>query len=114
MARINLLPWREQQREERKQRFLVSLGGVAVVAVGLLSLADQYFTHAIEQFDEMRRASEKYAQVFVVSLHSFIAGQPYRLKHLRRLLQHIKAHEAETWITKPGEVAAHYRNLPAN
>ena len=63
---------------------------------------EKFFTHAIEQFDEMRRASEKYAQVFVVSLHSFIAGQPYRLKHLRRLLQHIKAHEAETWIAKPG------------
>ena len=75
---------------------------------------EKFFTHAIEQFDEMRRASEKYAQVFVVSLHSFIAGQPYRLKHLRRLLQHIKTHEADTWITKPGEVAAHYRNLPAN
>jgi type IV pilus assembly protein PilN len=49
MARINLLPWREQLREERKQRFLVSLAGVAVVAVGLLFLADQYFTHAIER-----------------------------------------------------------------
>ena len=49
MARINLLPWREQLREERKQRFLVSLAGVDVVAVGLLYLADQYFTHAIEQ-----------------------------------------------------------------
>ena len=41
MARINLLPWREQLREERKQRFLVSLAGVAVVAVGLLFFADQ-------------------------------------------------------------------------
>ncbi|MCQ4321003.1 type 4a pilus biogenesis protein PilN [Stutzerimonas stutzeri] len=49
MARINLLPWREQLREERKQRFLVSLAGVAVAAVGLLFLADQYYTHAIER-----------------------------------------------------------------
>ncbi len=48
MAQINLLPWREQLREERKQRFLVSLGGVALVAVGMLFLADQYFTGAIE------------------------------------------------------------------
>ena len=49
MARINLLPWREQLREERKQRFIVSLVGVAFVALGLVFLADQYFTHAIER-----------------------------------------------------------------
>ena len=34
MAQINLLPWREQLREERKQRFLASLVGVLVVAAG--------------------------------------------------------------------------------
>lgn len=49
MARINLLPWREQLREERKQRFLASLIGVAVLAAGLLFLADQYFANAIER-----------------------------------------------------------------
>ncbi len=49
MAKINLLPWREQLREERKQRFLVSLAGAAVLAVGLLFLADQYLANAIEQ-----------------------------------------------------------------
>ncbi len=32
MARINLLPWREQLREERKQRFLVTIVGVLIVA----------------------------------------------------------------------------------
>jgi len=35
MAQINLLPWREQLREERKQRFLASLVGVLVVAAGI-------------------------------------------------------------------------------
>lgn len=42
MANINLLPWRERQREERKKEFFVLLGGVAVVAVVLLGLADRY------------------------------------------------------------------------
>ena len=74
--------------------------------------ARQFFDNAIDQFDEMQRAAESYAQVFVVSLHSFIVGQPYRLKHLRRLLEHIKAHAAETWITTPGAAAAYYRELP--
>jgi type IV pilus assembly protein PilN len=32
MPRINLLPWREEQRKERKLAFLVALGGAAVAA----------------------------------------------------------------------------------
>ncbi|MFC3607753.1 PilN domain-containing protein [Stutzerimonas tarimensis] len=49
MARINLLPWREQLREERKQRFLITLGAVLVAAGGLVFLGDQYFTAAMAQ-----------------------------------------------------------------
>lgn len=48
MARINLLPWREQLREERKQRFLVSLAGVFIVAAGVVFLGDQLLNAAIE------------------------------------------------------------------
>jgi type IV pilus assembly protein PilN len=33
MPRINLLPWREQQRTERKLAFLVGLGGGALAAI---------------------------------------------------------------------------------
>ncbi len=38
MANINLLPWRERQREERKKTFFISLGitfGVAAVVIGI-------------------------------------------------------------------------------
>lgn len=49
MARINLLPWREQLREERKQRFLVTIVGVLIVAGGIVFLADQYLNAAITQ-----------------------------------------------------------------
>ncbi len=49
MARINLLPWREQLREERKQRFLVIIVGVLIVAGGIVFLADQYLNAAIGQ-----------------------------------------------------------------
>src|SRR5690606_16682673 len=51
MAQINLLPWREQLREERKQRFLVSLVGVLVLGAGLIFLADRYYEKAIEEQD---------------------------------------------------------------
>ena len=48
MARINLLPWREQLREERKQRFLVTLAAVAGVCVALLLLVGQGLDSAVE------------------------------------------------------------------
>lgn len=49
MARINLLPWREQRREERKQRFLVALGAVLVGAAALIFAGDQYLSAMIER-----------------------------------------------------------------
>lgn len=48
MANINLLPWREQLREDRKREFLVALGGTVVIAAGLLFLADRYVNDAID------------------------------------------------------------------
>lgn len=51
MARINLLPWREQLREERKQQFLVAMAGVLIVAAGVVFLGDQYLSNAIERQD---------------------------------------------------------------
>lgn len=47
MAQINLLPWREQLREERKKRFLTLLAAVVVAAAGIIFLADQYYSSAI-------------------------------------------------------------------
>jgi type IV pilus assembly protein PilN len=32
MPRINLLPWRDEERKERKLKFLVALGGAALGA----------------------------------------------------------------------------------
>ena len=48
MARINLLPWREQLREERKQRFLVAMGAFIGLGAGLVFLAAQYLNAQIE------------------------------------------------------------------
>ncbi|GAB3368710.1 PilN domain-containing protein [Azotobacter armeniacus] len=48
MARINLLPWREQLREERRQRFLVTLGALLLATGGLVFLADRYLDASIE------------------------------------------------------------------
>ena len=47
MARINLLPWREERREERRKRFLLTLIGVVVGSVGAVFIADQIIINAI-------------------------------------------------------------------
>ncbi|GAC1038485.1 type 4a pilus biogenesis protein PilN [Pseudomonas sp. No.117] len=47
MARINLLPWREQLREERRKQFLVILGGIFVLSCGAVFLGDQYLSGEI-------------------------------------------------------------------
>ena len=41
MAQINLLPWREERRQELKKDFLVTVGLVLALGVGLILLADR-------------------------------------------------------------------------
>lgn len=41
MARINLLPWREEQRQDRQRKFITLLILVAIVSGGIVFLANQ-------------------------------------------------------------------------
>ncbi|WP_416422056.1 PilN domain-containing protein [Pseudomonas sp. App30] len=81
MARINLLPWREQLREERKKRFLLALAGVVVGGVGIILLADQYYSHAIDQ----QNARNAYIQTQITALDERIK-QIAELKARRKQL----------------------------
>jgi hypothetical protein len=45
-------------------------------------------------------------------LHSFIVGQPYRLRQFRRVLEHIRERRDEIWLARPGEICAHVELLP--
>lgn len=74
--------------------------------------AAEYCDMIVENFDEMLRRSADAPLVCVISLHSFIMGQPFRLARLRKALQHIMSHKDQVWITLPGEVAQHYLSLP--
>jgi peptidoglycan/xylan/chitin deacetylase (PgdA/CDA1 family) len=62
----------------------------------------------IDQFDEMLRQTSHPTRaqslVMGIALHPYIMGQPYRLLHLRRALQHIVAHRERIWITTPGAI----------
>ena len=48
MANINLLPWREWERERKQKEFLAQLGAVLLVGVLLIFGTGQYFDNAIE------------------------------------------------------------------
>lgn len=73
--------------------------------------AEQFEQMMIDQFDEMLLQSEKWPLCYTIVLHSFVIGHPYRLRALRRALQHIAQHRDEIWITTPGNVAKHYSGL---
>jgi type IV pilus assembly protein PilN len=49
MARINLLPWREALREERKQQFFKSMIGGVLIAAGLFFLATRYVNGLLDE-----------------------------------------------------------------
>jgi allantoinase len=63
----------------------------------------------IDQFDEMLEQSRQQPLVMGIALHPYLVGQPYRLRHLRRALQHMaQAQKAgDIWMTTPGEIAQH-------
>ncbi len=48
MARINLLPWREERRKQRQQEFYAILGVVAMAAVGILVLVTLFLKSQID------------------------------------------------------------------
>jgi type IV pilus assembly protein PilN len=52
MAQINLLPWREAQREERKKEFLTINGAVFALAVVLAGLMYVVFDHTLSAQQE--------------------------------------------------------------
>ncbi|WP_442594984.1 polysaccharide deacetylase [Parapusillimonas sp. JC17] len=74
--------------------------------------AAEYADMIIDNFDEMLKRSEASPLVMTVSLHSFIMGQPYRVKQLRRAFEHIMRHREDIWLTLPRDVAAYYKSLP--
>jgi hypothetical protein len=69
----------------------------------------------VDQFDAMIELSDKNPLVCGVSLHTFVAGQPFRLLRLRRALEYILSHPKRDriWITRPGEIARYAAQLPA-
>jgi type IV pilus assembly protein PilN len=48
MAQINLLPWREERRQQQKKEFLVTVALVLALGAGLVLLADRIVVNQID------------------------------------------------------------------
>jgi allantoinase len=57
----------------------------------------------VDNFDEMLEQAHAQPLVMGIALHPYIVGQPYRLRHVRRALEHIQR-EKRVWWTTPGEI----------
>jgi hypothetical protein len=68
----------------------------------------------VDQFDEMIGQCETAPLVMNVSVHPYVFGQPFRLRGLRRALEHCLAHAQceRVWFTRPCDVAEHCYRLP--
>jgi len=55
-------------------------------------------------FDEMLEQSVHQPLVMGIALHPYLVGQPYRLRALRQVLQHICSHRNDIWLTRAGDI----------
>ncbi|HZS53213.1 MAG TPA: polysaccharide deacetylase family protein [Bryobacteraceae bacterium] len=77
--------------------------------------ATDFHQMIVDQFETMLEQSRINALVFGVSLHTFVAGQPFRLRQITRAIDHIVTHDGfreHVWVTTPGEIAAYAASLP--
>ncbi|MFY9212220.1 MAG: polysaccharide deacetylase family protein [Aestuariivita sp.] len=57
-----------------------------------------------DNFDEMLEQSVHQPLVMGIALHPYLVGQPFRLRALRGVLQHICSHRDDIWLTQAGDI----------
>ena len=70
--------------------------------------ASDFADMIVDQFDELLEQSAQQPLAMGIALHAMIVGQPFRLRHLRRALQHIASRQADCWIAPAGAIAQHF------
>ena len=74
--------------------------------------ASAFADMAIDNLEEMMEQSKHQPLVYGITIHSFIVGQPFRIRQFRRVLDALKAHSDDIWFTTPGQICDHYQALP--
>jgi len=63
---------------------------------------------AIDNFEELLAQSASQPLVYGITIHTFIVGQPFRIRQFRRVLEALTAVRDRVWFTTAGEIAKHY------
>ena len=80
--------------------------------IGRFVGASEFADMVIDQVDEMLAQAEAQPLVFGLAIHANIAGQPFRLRQLRRALSHIAGLSDRIWVTRAADIAAHIHESP--
>lgn len=67
----------------------------------------------IDQFDQLLAEGAERPRIMSFGLHPFLAGQPWRAKHLARALEHMSAHADDVWFATSDEIADWYLGTTA-
>ena len=69
--------------------------------------AREFADMMVDQFEELLRQSEERPVVYCCSLHTYIAGQPFRLTPIRKAMKHIVEHPErdKVWYTSSDAIA---------
>ena len=89
MAKINLLPWREELRKEKQQQFFAIMGITALIAAGIWGVIHFYHTQLIE-YQQERNA---FMEAEIAKLDKKIEEIKKLEKEKERLLARMRAIE---------------------
>jgi peptidoglycan/xylan/chitin deacetylase (PgdA/CDA1 family) len=72
------------------------------------SSSEDFGKNIRDQFDVLFEEGARIPRVLPIALHTFIVGQPFRMKHLAAAFAHIVGHNG-VWLTTAGEINKWYR-----
>jgi hypothetical protein len=72
---------------------------------------DAFARMAIDALDEMLGQSRAQPLVCGITVHTFIVGQPFRLRRFRGVLEHLDGMRDHVWVATAGEIADHYARV---
>lgn len=103
------------------QPYLIGPAGRPLVSVPLMQEISDVSLHwnrrvtmarwaevVCEAFDTLYREGAESGRLFVLPLHPWCIGQPFRVRYLQQVLAHIGQHD-EVWATTGAEIATWYR-----
>jgi len=94
MSHINLLPWREKQREKQKQLYLALLFGLSLLTIGIVMAGGSFLDGLIKQQKQRNQFIEKEIAILDVSIAKIgkIKEQKRSIEMRISLIQQLQLH----------------------